>query len=59
MTAISLVGINPNKSLGPYKDVHITVDSFVCDSQKLETTQKSNNLWLDKQMALSPYKGMD
>lgn len=59
MTVISPVGINLNKSIYPYKDLHIDVDSFVYCSQKLETTQKSNNVWLDKQMALYPYKGMD
>lgn len=42
MTALSLVGINPNKSICPYKHLYVEVDSFVCYSQKLETTQKSN-----------------
>ena len=38
MIAISLLGFNPNKSTLAYKDLYINVDSFVCNSQKLETT---------------------
>lgn len=38
MTAISLLGINPNKAYVRTKDSYINVDGFVCESQKPETS---------------------
>lgn len=34
------------------KDLHMNVQSFICDSPKLETTQISSNRWVDKQIVV-------
>lgn len=43
----------------PYEGFHIDVNnSFIFNCQKLETTQKSNNRWMDKQIRLYPYRAI-
>lgn len=50
--------LKKKKNIRPYKDFCMKSQSFISNSQKVETTQVSTNRWTYKQTKAPPYNGI-